>query len=82
MSLYRDYIRKTLLIGGVLLFLLAISVSLWGMLAALGDVSGSQALYAITLVIWICWCFDFVTLVVLVALALLSLEPPYHEQDS
>jgi len=77
---YHEYIKKTLILGGSLLFLLAICVSLWGMLAALGDSAGAQALFAVTLVLWICWCLDFVLLVVLLALVILAQDVPFREQ--
>ena len=55
-----------------MLVVLIVSGSLWGVLSALGDDAGAEVMQGVALVALVCWILNFVTLVVLLAVALLS----------
>lgn len=68
----RAWILRSLGTGAILLVVLIVSGSLWGVLSALGDDSGAEVMQGVSLVALVCWILNFVTLVVLLAVALLS----------
>lgn len=68
----RAWILRSLGTGAILLVVLIVSGSLWGVLSALGDDAGAEVMQGVALVALVCWILNFVTLVVLLAVALLS----------
>lgn len=58
---------------------LLVSAALWGLLTALGDNAGGQGAKAVLLVTLICWTINFITLVVLLALAYITSTPEGEE---
>jgi len=68
----RSPIVATLSAGALLTLLLVVSLILWLVLGMLGDESGAIVARVIALLVGICWCLDFVALVVLLAFAQLG----------
>ena len=68
----RAFIARTLWSGAILTVLLILSGALWAVLNALGDRAGGQGAKGVFLVAAVCWLLNFVTLVVLLALAQLD----------
>jgi peptidoglycan biosynthesis protein MviN/MurJ (putative lipid II flippase) len=65
----RRYIRFLLTAGILLLLVLIVSGSLWWLLTAVGDRGAAQGAKGVAMVALVCWVFDFVALVVLLAVA-------------
>ena len=77
----RAYIAGSLWTGALLLVVLAVSFSLWGLLAAQKDHDMAQVMQGVALVALVCWVLNFVTLVVLLALAQLSSAEQAGEEE-
>jgi len=78
----RPYIRGTLWAGGLLLIAMAVSGSLWVILAAAADQNGSQGAKGVALVAVVGLVLDVLTLIVLLALAELTRTSAGHNQGS
>jgi len=66
--------------GAALLLVLVVASALWGILQLAGDAQGAAGAKGVTLVTVVLWCLDFVTLVVLLALAEVRREPGNREE--
>ena len=69
----RSWILFALRAGAVLLIVLVVTATLWGLLSEVGDAAGASALSAVLLVVAVCLLIDIVALVVFLACGYLSL---------
>ena len=70
----RHCVLGTLWGGAVLLLLLVISLALWCVLAAVGDLAGATVARVLAMLVGVCWGLDLLTLVVLVAFGQIATE--------
>ena len=78
---FTKYITGALWTGAFLLVALLVFGALWLVLGALGDEVLATVMQGITLGLVVLWGLDFVTLVVLLALAITAKEKSSTEQD-
>ena len=79
----KPLIARCLWTGALLTVPLLVAVFLWWGLGARGDVAGAAGAKGVAFVVAVCWGLNFVTLVVLLAVAQLSAndQPPEKKTE-